>query len=101
MQIQELQPSDIRKYIGKLEPAILDSKIKFLVNVVFRRNKKNMRRRDATQRNTNIDLTNLPLAPIFDSETGEKLDDKNLKIKSESTEHSIFLMQRLRIGQSE
>ena len=37
-------PSDIskklEKYIGKLEPTILDSKIKFSVNVVFRKNKK-------------------------------------------------------------
>ena len=61
----------------------------------------NQRRRDATRRNINTDLSNLPPAPIFDSETGEKLEDQNLKIECESLEHSIFLMERLKIGQSE
>ena len=69
--------------------------------MVVKKNKKNKRRQDATRRNTNTDMSNLPPAPIFDSETGEKLKVQNLKIKSESMEHSIFLMQRLRIGQSE
>ena len=68
-------PSDIRKeldkYIGKLEPNILDSKVKVSVNMVVKKNKKNKRRRDATRRNINTDLSNLPPAPIFDSETGE------------------------------
>ena len=73
------QLSDIRKelekYIVKLESTILDSKIKFSVNIVFRKNKKNKKRRHATRRNPNLILCNLPPAPIFDSETGEKLED--------------------------
>ena len=68
---------------------------------MFRKNKKNKKRRDATRRNSNLNLSNLPPAPIFDSETGEKLEDKYQKIEPESSEHSIFLMQRLRIGKSE
>ena len=69
--------------------------------MVVKRNKKNKRRKDATRRNFSTDLTNLPPAPFFDSETGIKQVDKNLKIESESSEQSIFLMQRLRIGQTE
>ena len=92
---------ELEKYIGKLESIILDSKIKFSVNIVFRKNKKNKKRQDATWRNSNLNLSNLLPAPIFDSETEEKLEDKYLKIEPESSEHSIFLMQRLRIGKSE
>ena len=66
---------ELEKYIGKLESTILDSKIKFSVNIVFRKNKKNKKRRHATRRNPNLILCNLPPAPIFDSETGEKLED--------------------------
>ena len=47
------QLSDIRKelekYIGKLESTILDSKIKFSVNIVFKKNKKNKKRQDVTR----------------------------------------------------
>ena len=62
--------------------------------MVVKRNKKNKRRKDATRRNFSTDLTNLPPAPFFDSETGIKQVDKNLKIESESSEQSILLMQR-------
>ena len=65
--------------------------------MVVKRKNKNKRRPDAARRNISTDVTNLPPAPIFDSETGIK----NLKIVSESLEQSIFLMQRLRIGQSD
>ena len=54
-----------------------------------------------TRRNSNLDASILPPAPVFDSETGEKLAEENLKIQPESSEHSVFLMQRLRIGKSE
>ena len=62
-------PADIRKelekYIGGLEPKILDSKIKVSVNMVVKKNKKNKRRRDTTWRSIGNSLSYLPLAPIF------------------------------------
>ena len=36
----------------------------------------------------------------FDSETGENVLEENLEIQPESLEHSIYLMQNLRIGES-
>ena len=54
-----------------------------------------------TRRNSNLNLRDLPSARVFDSETGDKLDDKDLQIQPESYEESIFLMQRWRIGNSE
>ena len=99
------QLSDIRKelekYIGKIESTIMDSKIQLSVNVIFRRNRKNKKRRIARWRNSNLDVGILPPAPAYDSETGEKLPEENLEIQSESSEHFIFLMQQLRIGKSE
>ena len=38
---------------------------------------------------------------MFDSETGVRISDENLEIPPESSEHSIYLMQKLRIGNSE
>ena len=53
-----------------------------------------------SRRNSNLDVSILPPAPAFDSKTGEKLPKENLEIQLESSEHSIFLMQKLRIGKS-
>ena len=68
--------------------------------MAVKRKKKKKRRQNAARRNISTGVTNLPPAPIFDSETGIKQRDKNLKMVSESLEQSIFLMQRLRNGQS-
>ena len=38
--------------------------------------------------------------PTFDSETVEILKEDNLEIQSESSENSIYMMQKLRIGKS-
>ena len=43
----------------------------------------------------------LPPAPTFDSETGVRISNEKQKIHPESPEHFIYLMQRLRIGNSE
>ena len=72
---------ELEKYIGGLESKILDSKIKFSVNMVEKKNKKNRRRREINRRNVMDDLNNLPPAPIFDSETGVKQTGLNLKIE--------------------
>ena len=79
----------------------MDLKIQFSVNVIFRRNRKNKKRRVASRRNSSLDASILPPAPAFDSETEEKLPEENQEIKYESSEHSIFLMQNLRIGKSD
>ena len=67
---------------------------------MFRINKKNKNKKVANRRNSSLDASTLPPAPTFDSETGEKIPDENLEIHPESSEHSIYLMQNLRIGNS-
>ena len=67
---------------------------------MFRINKKNKNKKVANRRNSSLDASTLPPAPTFDSETGEKIPDENLAIHPESSEHSIYLMQNLRIGNS-
>ena len=78
----------------------MDSKILFSINFLFRKNKKNKKRRVLKRRNSNLDASTLPPAPTFDSETGERIPDENLEIHPESSEHSLYLMQNLRIGTS-
>ena len=51
---------ELEKYINRVEPKILDSKIKVFVNMVVKKNKKNRRRQDATRRSISNDLYNLP-----------------------------------------
>ena len=48
-----------------------------------------------------LDAMTLPPAPTFDSETGVRISNEKQKIHPESPEHFIYLMQRLRIGNSE
>ena len=92
---------DLEEYFGKLGSIIMDSKIQFSVNVIFRKNRKNKKRQIASPRNSNLDASILPPTPAFDSETGERLPEENLEIQSESSEHSIFLMQNSRIGKND
>ena len=70
----------------------MDSKIQFTVNFPFRKNKKNKKRRVLKQRNSNLDASTLPPAPTFDSETGERIPHENLEIHSESSEHSMYIL---------
>ena len=76
----------------------MDSKIQFSINFMFRRGKK---KRDGSKKDSSLDEGSLPPAPTFDSETGERIVVENLKIHLESSEASIYLMQKLRIGNSE
>ena len=76
----------------------MDSKIQFSVIFMFRINKKNKKRSFLSQRNSNLDASPLPPAPTFDSKTGERIPGNNLEIHPESSEHSVYLMQNLRIG---
>ena len=72
----------------------MDSEIQFSVNFLFRKSKKNKKKSVSNRRNSSLDVSTLPPAPTFDSETGERIPDENLEI------HSIYLMQNLRIGKS-
>ena len=96
------QLADLRKeqekYIGKLGSTVVDSKIQFSINFMFRRGKK---KRDGSKKDSSLDEGSLPPAPTFDSETGERIVVENLNIHPESSEASIYLMQKLRIGNSE
>ena len=89
---------ELEKYIGKLGSTVVDSKIQFSVNFMFRKRKKTK-----TARNdySSLDTRTLTPAPTFDSETGVEISDEKLKIHPESSEHSVYLMQKLRIGNSE
>ena len=95
-QLTDLQ-KELEKYIGKLGSTVVDSKIQFSVNFKFRRVKK---KKTANKKDSGLDEKSLPPAPTFDSETREKISGENLKIHPESSEHSIYLMQKLRIGNS-
>ena len=64
---------------------------------MFRKNKK---KKAANWKDSSLDANTLPPAPTFDSKKGAKIPDDNLKIHPESSEHSIYLMQNLRIGNS-
>ena len=48
-----------------------------------------------------LDTMTLPPAPTFDSETGVRISNEKQKMHPKSPDHSIYLMQRLRIGNSE
>ena len=69
---------ELEKYIGKLGSTVVDSKIQFSVNFLFKRKRQVKRVRTVCS----------PPAPTFDSETGTRLSNEKLKIYSESPEHS-------------
>ena len=55
----------------------------------------------SNKKDSGLDEESPPPAPTFDSETGEKIAGENLKVHSESSDASIYLIQKLRIGNSE
>ena len=58
---------EFQKYIGKLGSTVVDSKIQFSLNFIFRKKKMmKTKSKDYSRR--------------FDSETGVKISDENLKI---------------------
>ena len=85
---------ELEKYIGKLGSMVADSKIQFSVNYMFQKMKKTKK-----TKSTQDEVFLLP-ALTFDSETGEVLKKDKLEIQSESSENSIYMIQNLRIGNS-
>ena len=88
---------ELEKYIGKLGSTVVDSKIQFSVNFMFRNSKK---KKSATLKKSNIDAGNLSPAPTLDSESGAKVSDSNNNVYPESSENVIYLMQNLKIWNS-
>ena len=90
--------SALEKYIGKLGTAIADSNIQLDVNFMYQTNiimdapKKSM--------DSSHGMKIFPLAPAIDSETGHEVLCEEEDICSESSESSIYLMQNLRVGDS-
>ena len=88
----------LERYIGKLGTAILDSSIQFAVNFMFQTSIIS----DGSERSADSSqvMKNFPPAPAIDSETGHPVLCDNEDIFPESTENSIYLMQNLRVGDS-
>ena len=87
----------LEKYIGKLETSIIDSSIQFSVN--FMQEKFSIMESDiitGSAHGTKV----FPQAPIIDSETGYRVMCEDEDICTESAESSIYLMQNLRVGDS-
>ena len=87
----------LKKYIGKLETSIADSSIQFFVNFI-------QENCSIMEPNIVIESTHVtkvfPQAPIIDSETGYRVMCEFEDICTESAESSIYLMQNLRVGDS-
>ena len=76
----------------------MDSKLQFSANYIFQRLKTKKKKTRRTI--LNQDEVVLVPEPTFDSETGESLKEENLEIQTESSKNSIYLMQNLKIGNS-
>ena len=90
---------DLEKYIGKLGTTVVDSSIKFAANYtyhVFSLNPGGVNALGWVQE----DFKNKP-APSIDSETGEIINVSWESIVPEVLEHSCYLMQTIKIGESE
>ena len=97
-QLAELK-RELEKYIGKLGTTIVDSNIQFAVNLRFQ----TLGIKDSSESSLELShgINILPPAPTIDSETGLQVLCKEGKVCSESSESSIYLMQNLRIGDSD
>ena len=90
---------DLEKYIGKLGTTVVDSSIKFAANYtyqVFSLNPGGVNALGWVQE----DFKDKP-APSIDSETGETVKVSSESIVPEILEHSCYLMQTIKIGESE
>ena len=88
--------TELEKYIGKLRTAIVDSSIQFTVNFMFQ----SLINNSASSLKSSHGFEVFPPAPSIDSETGLQVQCEDANISPESMESSIYLMQNLRIGDS-
>jgi len=90
---------DLEKYIGKLGTTVVDSSIKFAANYTFQVFSLNPSSANAL----GWDQENFKEkpAPSIDSETGKNVSVPESDIVLEIAEHSCYLMQTVRIGNSD
>ena len=91
-----LKPA-LEKYIGKLETSIVDKNIK--LSVSFMQEIPAVIELDTSAGSAHGSKV-FPQAPIIDSETGYRVECEDEDICTESAENSIYLMQNLRVGDS-
>ena len=86
---------ELKNYIGNLGTTVVDSKIQFSVNFMF---KKTRRVEPGSSNDFTKRVGTLSAAPTFDSKTGAQVSPLDKNVCPESSENSINLMQNLRIG---
>ena len=89
---------ELEKYIGKLGTTIVDSKIQVAANLMFQ----TTGTKEASEgfHESSHGPKFLPSAPTFNSETGLQVLCQEENVCSMISESSIYLMQNLRIGNS-
>ena len=87
----------LEKYFGKLETSIIDYSIQFSVNFMLR---KVLTMESDTSVGTAHGMKVFPQAPNIDSETGDRVSCDDGDICAESPDNYIYLMQNLRVGDS-
>ena len=90
---------DLEKYIGKLGTTVVDSSIKYSANYTYQAFSLSPGGRNALGW-AQEDFKNKP-APLINSETGKVIDVPSKMIIPEVSEHSCYLMQTIRIGESD
>ena len=89
---------ELENYIGKLGTTVVDSKIQFSANFIL----SYFTRAGSGSSNEPISRArNLPPAPTFDPDTRVQVSSPDKNVCAESSQNSIYLMQNLRIGNSE
>ena len=90
--------STLGKYIGKLGTGIADSNIQFAMNFMYQTNVIMEGPEKSVESGHGMKI--FPPAPVIDSETGPRVLCEEEDICSESSESSIYLMQNLRVVDS-
>ena len=86
---------ELEKYIGKLGTTVVDAKIRFSVNF-FRKNRRSRGRKNRANNPKNLDI-----APTFNSQTGDQVIVQPEAIHPEIMESSSYILQNIKVGQSE
>ena len=83
------------KYIGKLGTTVVDAKIRFSVNF-FRKNRRSRGRKNRANNPKTLDI-----AATFNSQTGDQVIVQPEAIDPEIMESSSYILQNIKVGQSE
>ena len=82
-------------YIGKLGTTVVDAKIRFSVNF-FRKNRRSRGRKNRANNPKTLDI-----AATFNSQTGDQVIVQPEAIDPEIMESSSYILQNIKVGQSE